>query len=125
MLLKQQITREQALEISQRRREIEVKVRDLEDEYEKQRKVVASCGQVLLSAHTKKQGETRGDKERKRLKDIDDLVVAASRELADFNLVNPSERQLFELERLRVFRIQEKERERNRQCQQQQQQQQQ
>jgi hypothetical protein len=61
----------------------------------------------------------RGDKERKWLKDIDDLLVAASRELADFNLVNPSERQLFELERLRVFRIQEKEREKKRQCQQQ------
>ena len=119
MILKNEITREQALEISQRRREIEVKLRELEATYELQRKVVASCGQVLLSAHVK-QGETRGDKERKRLKDIDDLLVAASRELADFNAVNPSERQLFELERLRVFRMQEKEREKNRQCQQQQ-----
>ncbi len=58
MILKKEITREQAQEISKRRREIEVKVRDLEAEYEKQRKVVESCGQVLLSAHAPKAGET-------------------------------------------------------------------
>jgi uncharacterized coiled-coil protein SlyX len=118
MILRKPVTPEDAAQISQRRRELELRVKQLETTFTIQQDVVGSIGQVLLCGA--KNRETRADKERKRLKAIGDELFAAEQELRDYNSANPSEQQLMELERLRVFRAQEQERERRRTCQQQQ-----
>jgi uncharacterized coiled-coil protein SlyX len=119
MLLKQQVTREQALEISQRRRTLELRVRALETDFAKQQDIVSPIGHVLRnpSAH---HGQTRAEKERAKLKVIANTLFDAECDLADYNSANPSEHQLMELERLRV-QAENRKREVTSSCQQQQQ----
>jgi DNA repair exonuclease SbcCD ATPase subunit len=99
MILRQQVTREQAREISEHRRELARRVSELTADLESQRQTVASLGVVLRASNI----ETRASREQKRLNAIRDHLFAAERDLAAWDEANPGQ------ERMDLFQIEERE----------------